>query len=124
MELKKEDFKKFRIVNTFFYALPIDFFDEKEEVEDAVKAAEDLIAEDLAKKAIEEEEKKAIELAEKKKLAEEKAAAKLEAERLAKEKAELAAKKKAEVAAKKKADLEAKKAQKLKELAELEAEEV
>jgi hypothetical protein len=27
MNLKKEDFKKFRIVDTFFYALPVSFFE-------------------------------------------------------------------------------------------------
>ena len=29
MELKKEDFKRFRIVDTFFWALPGDFFEKK-----------------------------------------------------------------------------------------------
>jgi hypothetical protein len=27
MEIKKEDFKRFRIVDTFFYALPVSFFE-------------------------------------------------------------------------------------------------
>jgi len=94
MEIKREDFVKFRIVNTIFYALPVDFFEKKEEVvlEDASKVAEELIAEELRLKKEAEEEKKAKELAEKK----------------------------AETAAKRKATLEAKKAAKLKELEELE----
>ena len=32
MELKKEDFKKFRIVDTHFYALPPSFFEEEKSV--------------------------------------------------------------------------------------------
>ena len=30
MEIKKEDFVRFRIVDTFFYALPCAYFEEKE----------------------------------------------------------------------------------------------
>ena len=32
MELKKEDFKKFRIVDTHFYALPPSFFEEEKSI--------------------------------------------------------------------------------------------
>ncbi len=41
MEIRKEDFVKFRIVNTLFYALPLSFFDEEEEaVEEVVEVVE------------------------------------------------------------------------------------
>ena len=33
MEIKKEDFVKYRIVDTFFYALPPSYFEKEEEVE-------------------------------------------------------------------------------------------
>ena len=37
MEIKKEDFIKFRIVNTFFYALPCSYFDDKITPEEVIK---------------------------------------------------------------------------------------
>ena len=37
MEIKKEDFVRFRIVNTFFYALPCSYFDDKITPEEAIK---------------------------------------------------------------------------------------
>lgn len=121
MEIKREDFKKFRIVNTLFYALPVDFFEKKEELintTEGVMTKKEFEAEEarIAKEL--EEEKKALALAEKKRVAEEKVKAeeeaKLEEERITKEKKDAAA-------AKRKATLEAKKVAKLKELEELKA---
>ena len=37
MEIKKEDFVRFRIVDTFFYALPASFFDDNASVEDIIE---------------------------------------------------------------------------------------
>ena len=42
MEIKKEDFVKFHIVNTHFYALPVDYFKEKK-VEMEVEIVEEVI---------------------------------------------------------------------------------
>jgi len=37
MEIKKEDFVRFRIVDQFFYALPVSFFKDKTSVAEAIK---------------------------------------------------------------------------------------
>ena len=65
MELKRENFKKFRIVNTVFYALPVSCFDEPiaDIVADIVEEViEELILEEPTEEelaAIAKEEKKA-----------------------------------------------------------------
>ena len=134
MEIKKEDFVRFHIVNTVFYALPAKFFDKvKYEELEIVEEADVLIKKKQLEKA-----RKEAELADKKRVAEEallkqqeedtrkKAAEDLERVALAEaEEARIKAEKDAIETAKrlekeeKKAKLEALKAQKLKELAEL-----
>ena len=56
MELKKSDFKKFRIVDQFFYALPVSFFDEKENAVEVIGAvigkAVDEIIEETAEEVV------------------------------------------------------------------------
>jgi len=134
MEIKKEDFVKFHIVDTVFYALPVKFFNQAKYEEIEIVAE----AEILIKKKQVEKAKKEAELAEKKRVAEEalikqqevdtrkKAAEELELVALAEaEEARIKAEEEAIATAlrlekeEKKAKLEALKAQKLKELAEL-----
>ena len=68
MEIKKEDFVKFHIVDTVFYALPVKFFNQAKYEEIEIVAE----AEILIKKKQVEKAKKEAELAEKKRVAEEK----------------------------------------------------
>ena len=143
MEIKKEDFVRFHIVNTVFYALPVSFFaDKKKEAQDKIdaeKMALELLAEKLRVDEEAKEEKKAKELAEKQRVAEEKAKKEADAiaekERIAEEgarlqleqqekeaKAKAAEEKKAEeLRLKKEADLKTKKKAELEaQLADLE----
>jgi hypothetical protein len=70
MELKKEDFKKFRIVDTFFYALPVSLFEAPmgdpimEKVEEAMEEKKDVEIEIVDEKIVEEPEPTEEELAE------------------------------------------------------------
>ena len=43
MEIKKEDFVKFRIVDTFFYALPCSYFGDEKEADIIVEIEEEEI---------------------------------------------------------------------------------
>lgn len=100
MEIKKEDFVRFHIVNTVFYALPVSFFkDKKVEVIDDVAELNAKIAaeaEELRLKKEAEAEKKILELAEKKRLEALKAQAEAEALAEKKKAEELRLKKEAE----------------------------
>ena len=69
MEIKKDDFVKFRIVNTVFYALPCSFFDEEEEpiavvVAEVIKEVIEIVEptkEEIAAKLKEEKKAKLLE---------------------------------------------------------------
>ena len=54
MEIKKEDFVRFRIVDTFFYALPASFFDDNATVAEIIEEEVKEVIEEIPILTVEE----------------------------------------------------------------------